>query len=533
MTKSNPPVVTRFAPSPTGAMHVGNARTALQSWAYARGRGGPGSKFILRFEDTDQKRSSKQAEDAILRDLEWLGLDYDEGPYRQSERLDIYNEHIDKLMNMGVAYVPDDEPDIVRFKMERDIAFDDAAYGHIKVAAADLEDFVIRKSDGFPTFHLAVVIDDALMGVTHIIRGQEHLSNTPKHVALQDALGFARPTYVHTPSIMNKDGSKVSKRDKAKVARKAALDHIQQTGDREAWIQQLVQIDRTPTDMLPTHLRRHRGLFQNVATLFGVEDINSFLNGFLDKENDEVAIACLIADVLHIDLPEINIADFRDSGYLPQVLCNYIALLGWNPGGDVEQFDMAFLCERFDIDRIGKKNAQFDRQKLFRFNADEIAAMPPDEFRTTLYKFSDGLLNQFPAGPEDTLFIKFCEAYQPRSRTLREPEQLGAFFFSDAFEYDDKAVKKTLQKNDGEGIAALRELRDQLAAIDPWSGETAHDLIKSLSESTGKGMGQFAQPLRVAVSGSTVTPPIDVTLDMLGKDETLKRIDRCLNTLGG
>ncbi len=243
-------------------------------------------------------------------------------------------------------------------------------------------------------------------------------------------------------------------------------------------------------------------------------------------------VAEAIAAKLNLTLPEINVADFRDSGYLPQVLCNYIALLGWNPGGDVEQFDMAFLCERFDLDRIGKKNAQFDRQKLFRFNADTITAMPPEVFRQTLYAFSDVLQRQF-AGADDALFIKFCEAYQPRSRTLREPEQLGAFFFSDAFEYDDKAVKKTLHKNDNEGLAALRDLREQLAAIDPWSGEQAHDLIKSLSESTGKGMGQFAQPLRVAVSGSTVTPPFDATLDILGKDETLKRIDKCLATFGG
>jgi glutamyl-tRNA synthetase len=251
------------------------------------------------------------------------------------------------------------------------------------------------------------------------------------------------------------------------------------------------------------------------------------LGEFLRGKSDSSTFAEAFAIALNVQLPEIEIRDFRKNGYLPQVLCNYIALLGWNPGGDVEQFDMQFLCERFDLDRIGKKNAQFDRQKLFRFNADAIAAMPPEAFRKTLYEFSDLLQSQFP-GADDALFIKFAEAYQPRSHTLCEPEQLGAFFFDGDFKFDDKAVKKTLQKNDGEGVTALRELRDQLAAIDPWSGEQAHELIKSLSESTGKGMGQFAQPLRVAVSGSTVTPPIDATLDILGKDETLRRVDRCL-----
>jgi len=239
------PVVTRFAPSPTGLLHIGGARTALFSWAYARGRGG---KFLLRLEDTDQRRSSDAAARSILADLQWLGLNWDEGPdpsidwadstetrspkdhqvgehgpYFQSQRLDIYNAHIQKLLNAGLAYEDDGA---VRFRMDKPIAFRDEVYGDIKVEQADLEDFVIRKADGFPTFHLAVVVDDVEMKVTHIIRGQEHLSNTAKHAALCDALGVPRPVWVHTPSIMNPDGSKMSKRDKAKVARAAAKQKL-------------------------------------------------------------------------------------------------------------------------------------------------------------------------------------------------------------------------------------------------------------------------------------------------------------------
>ena len=228
------PIVTRFAPSPTGALHVGGARTALFAWAYARQHDTiGGGKFIIRIEDTDQKRSSPESTRSILRDLLWLGLNWDEGPnpaaddpyadqlgtngpYFQSQRLDIYSKYINQLIEAGLAYEDDGA---IRFRMDKDIAFSDEVFGELKFASADLEDFVIRKADGFPTFHMAVVIDDALMGVTHVIRGQEHLSNTSKHVALIDALGFTRPTYVHLSSIMNPDGSKMSKRDKAKVAR--------------------------------------------------------------------------------------------------------------------------------------------------------------------------------------------------------------------------------------------------------------------------------------------------------------------------
>ncbi|MBI1338272.1 MAG: hypothetical protein GC164_15120 [Phycisphaera sp.] len=494
------PVVTRFAPSPTGRLHVGGARTALYSWAYARGRGG---KFLLRLEDTDRKRSTEESARSIVEDLRWLGLDWDgvegspDGIPRQSQRLDRYHEIVRQLISGGLAYESDGA---VRFRMGQDITFDDAVYGTITTPGKDLEDFVILKARdeaglAYPTFHLAVVVDDADMGVTHVIRGQEHLSNTPKHAALIDALGFKRPVWAHTPSIMNPDGSKMSKRDKAKAARSAA----------------------------------------KISKAEGPPEVNQTrLAAFLNKDNDDADIAQAIADHLHLALPEIEVADFRRSGYLPQVVCNYITLLGWNPGENIERFDMKFLAERFDLSRINKANSKFDRDKLKAFNAQTIQQLPPDEWRALLkahtQAFGPGSLNEL----DDARFALVANAYQPRSTTLADPAQLGAFFFIDdsKLTYDAKAVDKTLAKNDGEGYSVLRELLPVLAAIDPWSGRAAEDKMKALAEARSLGMGKVAQPVRVAVTGSTVSPSIHETLDLLGKDRTLARIRRCLGQGG-
>ncbi len=500
---SNATVITRFAPSPTGALHVGGARTALFNWAYARGRRG---RFLLRSEDTDQKRSSEQSAQSILEDLQWLGIDWDNDPIpRQSERLDLYNAAIDRLLADGRAYEDDGA---VRFRVDDDVTIDDAVYGRVEVKAENVEDFVIRKADGFPTFHLAVVVDDANMDITHVIRGQEHLSNTPKHVALIDALGYERPIFAHTPSIMNPDGSKMSKRDKAKVAREAARAFIHQRSKAD-----LVQL-LNATSVFPLETGHDLDLGKAVDT-----------DDFLDNKTDHAIIVSNVAHALNLHLPEINVKDFRDSGYLPAALCNYLALLGWSPGGDVEKFDTAFLCERFDLDRINKSNAKFDRQKLLSFSGDAIAALPPAEFGHALTQHHPALVEQL-----GDRFALFAEAYQPRARTFNEPAQSGRFFLiaDDEIEYDDKAVSKNLTKNDGEGLQLLGELRELLAAIDPWSGEKAHDAITQLSEDRELKMGKVAQPLRVAVSGGTVSPPIDITLEILGKDATLARIDRCL-----
>jgi glutamyl-tRNA synthetase len=443
-------VVTRFAPSPTGELHVGGARTALFAWAYARRHGG---QYLLRFEDTDQKRSSKQAEENILRDLAWLDLRSDnwgetgETIPRQSQRLELYEAALTRLSAAGCTY---EDEGAIRFRMDRPIGFDDAVYNRIEVAADELEDFIIRKADGFPTFHLAVVVDDADMGVTHVIRGQEHLSNTAKHAALYDALGHDRPVWCHTPSILNPDGSKMSKRDKDK------------------------------------------------ATAAGKP------------------------------VPEINVADFRNSGYLPAVLLNYLALLGWNPGHDLERFDLNYLAQHFDFDRIGKSNSKFDREKLAAFQQDTILQMTPEVWVQTLRPFFGQHYPTYVQTLGDH-FGLFAEAYRERSKTLRDPAELGRFFFEAPTEYQPKAVKKHLTKNDGEGLAALAKVREALVQIDPWRAEVIHARLDALWQELGmKHMGGVAQPLRVALTGVAVSPEIGPTLQILGRDETFARIDRCL-----
>lgn len=521
---SNKPVVTRFAPSPTGALHIGGARTALYAWAYARGRDG---KFILRIEDTDRKRSSPESTRGIIRDMTWLGLTWDEGPspnesadpytdqigdngpYFQSQRAEqgLYDHYIQLLLDAGEAYEQDGA---VRLKMgshRGDIAFTDAVYGDIEVKAADLEDFVIRKGDDggkLPTFHFAVVCDDALMGVTHVIRGQEHLTNTTKHAAIYDALAkltndtvmWARPTWVHTPSIMNPGGSKMSKRDKAKVARQAA---------KETGLVELAAIDAT----------RYRA--------------------FIEAENNDSDITRQIAKQLELKLPEVDVADFLQSGYLPDVCLNYIALLGWNPGNDIEKFDLDFLSKHFDFNRIGKSNSTFDRDKLRSFNGDAIRELSPQAFA---YELAGYVKTHRPDWHRHGIFngddwSAFCAAVQERAETLPQPLDANGFFIAedDQIEYDfsPKPIRKAMINSDGAGIKLLQQVRSAFDALPEENfGHAAYDTITKLAEAAGINMGKYAQPVRIAIAGSPVTPPLDVTLDLLGKSATLERIDRCL-----
>ncbi len=498
MSDSPSAVVTRFAPSPTGELHVGGARTALFAWAYARKHSG---RFLLRFEDTDQKRSSRQAEQNILRDLHWLGLHGDnetagddpgQGIPRQSQRLDLYRQALDQLAAAGHTYQDDGA---VRFRMDRDVTFDDAVYGPITTDVKDLEDFVIQKADGFPTFHLAVVVDDIDMNVTHVIRGQEHLTNTAKHAALYDAVNQPRPIWCHTPSIMNPDGSKMSKRDKAKAA-------------RQALVKAGVEYDRDEIAVNPDDLA-----------------------AFEIKENDRTDIAQAIADALGVSLPEINVDDFRRSGYLPEVLLNYLTLLGWNPGNDLERFDLNYFSQHFDFDRIGKSNSKFDREKLSAFSQDTFLQMPADQWANKLDNyFSEHLVEK--RKQLGNHFKLFAEMYQERSKTLKDPAAAGTFFFSTPIDYQPKAVTKNLLKNDGEGLSVLVKLRKHLAEAQVWEAVSLHRLIDELWQELGlKNMGGVAQPLRVALTGNAVSPEIGPTLEVLGRDETLNRIDRCLDTI--
>jgi glutamyl-tRNA synthetase len=450
-------IVTRFAPSPTGSLHVGGLRTALYNFVYAKKHGG---KFILRIEDTDEVRSTDESLKGIVRDLKWAGIDWDEGPsknendlrnnqigdngpYFQSQRKDIYNKYIDQLLKAGLAYEKDDA--IVFAMPKEDIVVKDVILGDITFPGTNCQDLVIRKSTGMPTFHFAVVIDDATMGVTHIIRGQEHLQNCWKHIALQKALGLPTPVYGHIPLIMNTDGSKMSKRQK--------------TG-------------------------------------------------------------------------QVNTMDFRQDGYLPEVMLNYLALLGWSPGDNVEKFDIDYMIEKFDIKDIGKSNARFDYKKLNVFNGDHIAGMDTDKFTTILAQylfdfhkqFGINLTKRFTGSDGD----KFIEVYKPRLKTLKDITTLAQFFLVHNVEYNQDSVDKILKKNNHEGLMILDEIYERLSNIE-WNADNINKVINELAEEKKLSVGKIAQPIRVAVTGNNISPSIDDTLILLGREIALTRIVSCIN----
>ncbi len=556
MTNAVPPV-TRFAPSPSGHLHVGGARTALFGWAFAKGRGG---KFLIRIEDTDQKRSSDAASVGFLRDLEWLGIRWDEGPefvapdgttvgggpngsYFQSERLEIYNRYCDQLVAEGKAYeawetseeldllrkeatarkeafryhfrgpvtaeqraqfVAEGREPVLRFRSAGTaVTIQDEVLGEATLPAGEVDDFVIRKKDGFPTYHFAVVVDDELMKVTHVLRAQEHFTNTAKHMVLQDALGFRRHAYVHLSIIKNPDDSKMSKRDKDKVLRKAV---------------------------------KERALTAPPAGTVSAEAWAKWIN----DDNVQLSLddAISLAESLKVTLPEINVDDFRRSGYLPEVLCNFLALNGWSPGGDVEKFDNEFLKQRFGLDRVMKTPAKFDRLKLLSFNTDAITSMPADAFARRCREHAEQFRPEFIKRLGDAKFALLMIACQERSKTLDDPFKSNAFLLAEDSTLvfsDDKNVRKALgigaNPTDGgkTGLDHLRAMRGILAGVSDWS-QTAIEAVTTAycNEHAGAKIGSVAQPLRIGVAGSTVSPPIWDTLVLVGKASALARIDRCI-----
>ena len=551
-------VVTRFAPSPSGHLHVGGARTALFCWAFARGREG---RFVLRIEDTDQKRSSEEASLGFMRDLAWLGMDWNEGPtipelpgqgggdhgpYFQSERLAIYQSHLDRLIDEGKAYhafdTPEEldakrkaaraakeayrydraalsleptevaarlaagEPSVIRFRSpDAAITIVDEVLGEATLPAGEVDDFVIRKADGYPTYHFAVVVDDALMKVSHVLRAQEHFNNTAKHILLQDALGFPRPNYGHLSLIMNPDGSKMSKRDKDKTLRAAVrageIESCPEDGngipivDSETW-------DRWKSDKTVQ----------------------------LDLERLEA-----VADSLGIALPEINVADFRRSGYLPEVLCNFLSLNGWSAGDDLEKFDNAFLCGNFDLDRVQKTPAKFDRDKLLAFNLDAIQDMTPEEFAGRARIHAERFHPEFLARIDENQFAILCEASRERSKTLSEPFRTNRFLVlpDEAIEWTvGKPVRKAMFRGEPTGFELLARVRDLLVDLEDFKAASLETVITGFAEEAAEGnLGRVAQPLRIAVSGGPVSPPIFDTLEILGRDSVIARIDRCREAL--
>ncbi len=534
-------VVTRFAPSPTGYLHVGGARTALFSWLLARRTGG---KFILRIEDTDLKRNTPTAAQQVIKDLRWLGIDWDEGPevggpggpYFQSQRKDIYDRYIKKLIDEKNAYYcfdtaeevqemregaeaqkkgflyqrpevfPTDEdaakartqglPVTVRFAIPQDeiILVSDVVRGEVTFSAGQFGDFIIQKSDGFPTYNFACVIDDELMGVTHVIRGQEHLMNTPGQQALQQALEFRTPVYAHMSVTISEGGGKLSKRERPKALRKA--------------IKAEPNID-----------------LEKLAEVGGLslDEVRSFIAG---KTMPDMPCVDAMAKYLGVSLPEINVVDFFNSGYLPEALVNFIALLGFNPGGDREIMPIEDLIACFDLARLTKSNSLFDRGKLLAFNTEHIRMAPKEKL---LHHFKDYLKAiQSPVASADDALLSRIVDLSEGARTLAQIEQKSRFLFlrNEQIKYDEKAVKKVLLKDNG--IAILRIVRDKLAAMEGLTQQKVETMLRSLAEEKQVGLGKVAQPLRVAICGTTISTPIFDSVVMLSKDDTLARIDNAL-----
>ncbi len=544
-------VRTRFAPSPTGYLHIGGARTALFNFLLARRLGG---RFVLRIEDTDQTRNIAGAERKLLDDLRWLGLTWDEGPevggefgpYYQSQRLERYQACARRLLDDGQAYYAfetreeldalrkaaqgsgkgfryprpatfpseadarraraEGRPVVIRFKMPgSDFTVPDRILGDVTIGADELDDFVIVKSDGWPTYHFAVVVDDADMRITHVLRGQEHLMNTPNHIALQQALGLPTPAYAHLPIILNMDGSKMSKREKDKVVR-AALRAAIDAG----------RLDEP-----------------RAMQIAGCDDAETFAAWRRKKTQLPADALGRLARELGIDLPEIDIHDFRASGYLPEVLVNFIALLGWSAGDDREKYTLEALCQAFSLERIGKTNARFDRDKLLAFNTDGLARATPERLLAALRDYL-AANPESPLAPLDdatlTRLLELCAGV----RTLRQLEQKCAAMFvpDDALRYDEAAVRKFLLKSDAAGAGVLRAMRDLLAAAPEWDGPALEKLIRGYAETHGLGLGKVAQPIRIAVTGTTISPSIFETIALLGREKTLARIDRLLARIG-
>ena len=545
-------VVTRFAPSPTGYLHVGGGRTALFNWLWAKHMRG---KFILRIEDTDIKRNTPTATQQVINDLRWLGIDWDEGPevggpngpYLQSQRKQqgIYDKYIKQLLDERKAYycfdTPEeleamrekiyppeagkaqkknllyprperfpDESDVkeakaegrpmtVRFAVPQgDIVVQDIIRGEVRFAAGEISDFIIQKSDGFPTYNFACVVDDYLMKVTHVIRGQEHLNNTPCQQALWKALGLGKlPEYAHMSVTVSETGGKLSKRERAKALRNA--------------------IAYTPyTDL------------EKLAEVGNVslEKMDSFIKG---KTTPDMPSIDAMAEYLGVGLPEINILDFFKSGYLPETMVNFLALLGWNPGDDREIMSVDELISSFDLSRLTKANSLFDRSKLLAFNTEHLRMASGDKL---LQHFKDYLkaVESPVLTADDKLLsriIKLCEG----ARTLADIERKSRFLFldNDKIEYDEKAVWKVLLENDG--LAILQIVRDKLTAMEEFTVQKIENMLRSLAAEKRVGLGKVAQPLRVALCGTTISLPIFDSVQMLGKEKTLARIDIAVKRL--
>ena len=459
-------VKTRFAPSPTGYLHIGGARTALFSWLYARRHGG---RFVLRIEDTDLERSTPESVNAILEGMTWLGLEYDEGPFYQTERFPKYREVVQRLLDEGNAYqcyctkeeleamreeqaARNEKPrydgrcrhrtepregvdPVVRFKnpLDGEVVVDDRVRGKVIFRNAELDDLIIARSDGSPTYNLTVVVDDLEMGINHVIRGDDHLNNTPRQINIMHALGEQAPAYAHIPMILGEDGKRLSKRHGA-----------------------------------------------------------------------------------------VSVMQYRDEGYLPEALLNYLVRLGWSHG-DQEVFSLDEMIRLFDIEDINHSASTFNPSKLLWLNQQYIKDSDPAHVAHHLSPHLGALGVDPSEGPE---LVEVVKANQERAKTLVEMAENSVFFYRDFDQFDEKAAKKNLRPV---VLEPLRDLRGRLEALADWSDEAIHGVVNDVAEAHELKMGKVAQPLRVAVSGGPVSPPIDVTVRLLGKEKTLARIDMALD----
>jgi glutamyl/glutaminyl-tRNA synthetase len=383
-----------------------------------------------------------------------------------------------------VRFVVPDEPIVVQ----------DVVRGEVSFAAGEIGDFIIQKSDGFPTYNFACVVDDELMGATHICRGQEHLMNTPGQQALQDALGFRRPVYVHMSVTVSEGGGKLSKREKPEALRKV--------------------------------IKSRDGIdFKKLADAgdISIEQVEMFLKG--ENSPDMPAINAM-AQSIGLHLPEINVVDFFNSGYLPETMVNFLAFLGWNPGDDREIMTVGELIECFDFGRLTKTNSLFDRKKLSSFNTEHIRLLGNDRLVERFREYLKAVESPVLLADDGLLkrIIKSCEG----ARTLEDMERKSRFLFleDEQIEYDEKAVKKVLLK--GGSLTVLAMVREKLASMEKFSEEGIEQMLRRLAEERGVGLGKVAQPLRVALCGTTVSLPIFDSVEMLGKKQTLARIDMAL-----
>lgn len=536
---STAPVVTRFAPSPTGYLHVGGARTALFNWLTARHAGGT---FLLRIEDTDLARSTEAAVVQLLDDLRWLNLQWDNTTLvYQSKRKATYDAIIDTLLSRGLAYkayetseeldamrkqaekekrafvyrrrsLTDDQirqfesekrPSVVRFVMPvKDYSFDDQILGRIDLPSSQVQDFVIRKTDGMPTYHFAVVVDDAEMKVTHVVRGQEHTLNTFLHIALQEALGYPRPTYAHLPVILNKDdGKKMGKRDRDKKIRQQAQN----------WMKNNKQTATAIAESAGLPAARIEAWIENSTQQLDL---------------DEQKLVMRVVGLKETDLPEILVHDFRRNGYLPETMLNFLALLGWNAGGDRERMSVEEMTQLFDLTQVNKSGARFDREKLIAFNTEACASASPERLlsamRDYLQVHPESALNQASDEQLATL-IKMKSGF----RVLRDIDEASRFLFlsDEEISFESPAVEKVLRKQNG--FTVLRDLLPIFQSVE-WNAHAIEKAIEAYCEKSQLGLGKVAQPIRVALSGGTVSPPIFQSLEFLGKPKTLARIERCL-----